>query len=60
MKSPTMLEAIKPLSRLEDAERKAHKVKHDEWMLESELEKMAADFKMGEAKNLATTDRKKA
>jgi putative DNA primase/helicase len=60
MKSPAMLEAIKPLSNLEYAERKAHQVKHDEWMLDNELEKMAADTKRNEAKNLAVTNRKKA
>jgi len=60
MKSPALLEVVGPISRLEDAERKAHQVKHDEWRVECELDKLAADHNRDQAKKLAANDRAKA
>jgi len=60
MKTPALLEVVGPVSRLEDAERKAHQIKHDEWKVECELDKLASERNRQQAKELAVKDREKA
>jgi len=60
MKTPALLEVVGPVSRLEDAERKAHQLKHGEWKVECELDKLASEKNRLQAKELAVKDREKA
>jgi len=60
MKSPALLEATKPLQRLESIEQGAWQDKHDQWKIEYELDEMTAESKRLEAKKTAATNREKA
>lgn len=59
-KSPALLEALGPICRLDDAERKAFQAKHDDWAIEAELDRLKADGNRKEAQKLAVKDRDKA
>ena len=56
MKSPALAEVLKPLSRLEAAERDRWKAVHEEWAADCEVLALVADKKRSEAKKLAAKD----
>ena len=56
MKSPALGEVLKPLNRLESAERDQWKAVHEEWAVECEVAELVADKKRSEAKKLAAKD----
>jgi len=60
MKSPALLEATKPLQRLEAAEQETWQDKHDQWRIEHELDEMAAETNRTAAKKEAAKNREKA
>ena len=59
-KSPALHEVLRFIRRLEDAERKVHQARHDEWRIESDLDRLKADGNRNEAKKFAAKDRDKA
>lgn len=60
MKSPALSEVLKPLHRLEAAEREQWQVAHDAWALDSKVATMAAEANEKQARGLASKDPAKA
>lgn len=60
MKSPNTSETLKPLARLEAAERDAYEVAMSEWELDSKVAEMAREANTKQAKSLAAKDPTKA
>lgn len=60
MKSPALLEATKPLQRLEAVEQETWQDKHDQWKIEYELDEMTAETNRTTAKKEAAKNREKA
>jgi len=60
MKSPALSEVLKPLHRLEAAEREQWQAAHDAWALDSKVATMAAEASEKQARGLASKDPAKA
>lgn len=60
MKSPALSEVMKPLHRLEAAERELWQAEHDAWELDCKVAELAADANKSKAKGLANKDPKAA
>jgi putative DNA primase/helicase len=60
MKSPALSEVLKPLHRLESAEREQWRAAHEAWALDCKVATMAAETNERQAKSLAAKDPGKA
>lgn len=60
MKSPALSEVLKPLHRLESAEREQWKSAHEAWQLDCKVADMAAEANARQAKGLASKEPEKA
>lgn len=56
MKSPALGEVMKPLNRLEDAERASWQDAHDSWELDCKVDELAGTVREKKAKGLASID----